>query len=48
MLYLMIKSLQLMMIYHFKIWRKKKSLTEAASKELRSKFDLNAFKDKKG
>jgi len=27
---------------------KKKSLTEAASKELRSKFDLNAFKDKKG
>ena len=27
---------------------KKKSLTEAASKELKSKFDLNAFKDKKG
>ena len=27
---------------------KRKSLTEAASKELRSKFDLNAFKDKKG
>ena len=27
---------------------KKKSLTEAASKELRSKFDLGAFKDKKG
>ena len=28
--------------------KKKKSLTEAASKELRSKFDLSAFKDKKG
>ena len=28
--------------------RKKRSLTEAASKEIRSKFDLNAFKDKKG
>ena len=28
--------------------RKKRSLTEAASKELKSKFDLNAFKDKKG
>ena len=27
---------------------RKKSLTEAASKELRSKFDLGAFKDKKG
>ena len=27
---------------------RKKSLTEAASKELRSKFDLSAFKDKKG
>ena len=27
---------------------KRKSLTEAASKELKSKFDLNAFKDKKG
>ena len=28
--------------------RKKRSLTEAASKEIRSKFDLNAFKEKKG
>ena len=28
--------------------RKKRSLTEAASKEIRSKFDLSAFKDKKG
>tara|TARA_Y100000034_G_scaffold136310_1_gene212122 strand:- start:1860 stop:2936 length:1077 start_codon:yes stop_codon:yes gene_type:complete len=28
--------------------RKKKSLTEAASREIRSKFDLNAFKEKKG
>jgi len=27
---------------------KRRSLTEAASKELKSKFDLNAFKDKKG
>ena len=28
--------------------RKKRSLTEAASKEIRSKFNLSAFKDKKG
>ena len=28
--------------------RVKKSLSEAVSKEIRSKFDLSAFKDKKG
>jgi len=28
--------------------KNRKSLTEAASKEIRSKFDLNAFKEKKG
>ena len=28
--------------------RVKKSLSEAVSKEIKSKFDLSAFKDKKG
>ena len=28
--------------------RKKRSLTEAASKEIKSNFNLNAFKEKKG